>query len=172
MLLTTWLLCLLTYIFFGRYFIVLANTSVFTFKHSNWAWPQFTWHSFVLWAMRMRLGTIAIALRLGQMAGNPFGRVHCEVFGIATAKSGIVMTVSLFNEIWPYFSLVEIGRSWNSGLQEEYGRNNRIQMLGYAYQIFVADVLLFRGHSFYLCVLGHYSCIYNQLSVCCNRVRH
>jgi len=108
-----WFWCLPVDICFRRYFIVLGNTSAFTSKLSSLAWLLFTWHSFDLWVMRTRLVTTATALRLGQMAGNSFGREHHEVFAIATGKSEIATTVSLFNETWPYFSLEEIRRSWN-----------------------------------------------------------
>ena len=85
------------------------------------------------------------------MVGNSVGRVHHEAFGIVTERSGTVMTVLLSNGTWPYFSLVGIERSWSSELQDEYGRNNRIRMLGCAYQIFVAE-MLFWGYSYGLCV--------------------
>lgn len=153
MILTAWFFCLPTYIFFDRYFIVLANTSAFTLKLSSLAWLLFTWHSFVSWVTRTRLGTIAIALRLGQMAGNSSGRVHHAASAIATGKSGIATMVSSFNETWHYFSLVGIGRSWNSEWLEEYGRNNRIQMLGCAYQTFAANVMILRAFFYcFICV--------------------
>jgi hypothetical protein len=65
-----WFFCLQTLFFCGRYFTVLVNISAFISKLFSLAWPLFTWHSFVLWAMKMMLGTTAIAWKLGPMAGN------------------------------------------------------------------------------------------------------
>lgn len=139
------LLILVVLLFFFRSFIVLVNTSAFILKPSSSAWPLFTWHSSASWAMRMRLGTIVIALRLAQMVGNSYGRVPHEVSEIVTGRSGTAMMVSLFNETWLSSSQVGIERSWSWELLGGYGKNNKIQMLGCAYRTFVAEKDDFEG---------------------------
>ncbi|KAA3488374.1 protein YeeZ isoform X2 [Gossypium australe] len=74
-----------------RSFIFLVSISAFTLKHSSSAWPQSTWHFFVSWATSPRLGTIAKALRLEQMAENLDGKVPHVASVIVTGKSRTAM---------------------------------------------------------------------------------
>jgi hypothetical protein len=53
-----------------RFSIVLGSTSACILRPSSLEWHQYTWLSFVSWAMKMRQGTTAIALRLGEMVGR------------------------------------------------------------------------------------------------------
>lgn len=73
------------------------------------------------------------------MAGSSFGKAPQGASEIATVRSGTVTMVSLSSETWPFSSLGATGRSLSSESREEYGRSNRIQMLGLAYQMFVAN---------------------------------
>lgn len=118
--------------------IVLVNTFAFILKPSSLAWLLFIWRFYVLWVMRMRLGTTATALRLEQMAGNSYGRAPQEVSVIATGRWGIAMMVSLSNETWLYFSLEETGRNLSWELLGGYGRNSKTQIRECAYQTCVA----------------------------------
>lgn len=138
--------------------IVLVNTFAFILKPSSLAWLLFIWRFYVLWVMRMRLGTTATALRLEQMAGNSYGRAPQEVSGIATGRWGIAMMVSLSNETWRYFSLEETGRNLSWELLGGYGRNSRTQIRECAYQTYVAKTDDFWKFTF--CCLRHCCVLY------------